>query len=79
MYFVFLHLASGRRQQDDREVTSLCHIQVYLLRQPAVATDRQTYVAYKEVAPEFVDGVFPQLVEFDLLRKDIKWHVDRSP
>lgn len=30
-------------------------------------------------SPELVDGVFPQLVELDLLWEDIQRHVDRTP
>jgi hypothetical protein len=76
MCFVFLHLASGRKQQDDRKVTTSCTLKctsfVYLLYQ------RQTELCgFKAVAPEFVYGVFPQLVEFDLLRKDVQRYVDR--
>ena len=36
-------------------------------------------MAVKGVAPEFVDGVFPQLVEFDFLREDVQRYVDRPP
>lgn len=71
----FSILASGGKQQNEGKVTSLFTSFVYLL----VATTDKPCVALKVISPKFINGVFPQLVEFDLLREDIKRYVNRSP